>query len=320
MYFSVVEHRLQVPSPVARLYDPLFDRFGLQVYMKRDDLIDAVISGNKWRKLKYALEKAKHLKLPTLLTFGGAFSNHIAATAALGKRAGFKTIGVIRGEIPEEKNPTLLAAEANGMKLFSVSRTAYHLKEDKAWQQHLRNQFGPLYLIPEGGAGFHGISGCMEILREIKEAPDFVMTAAGTGTTAAGLLLSAPETTKVWAYPALKGAGFLKEEVAKWIQLMTFDPAITTEYLENFCLRTPYHFGGYAKVNKELIGFMRFFDQHHHIKLDPVYTAKMAFGVYQDIAKGKFARGSRLLLLHTGGLQGIKGMEQRLGISIYASR
>ncbi|MDC1205209.1 pyridoxal-phosphate dependent enzyme, partial [Salibacteraceae bacterium] len=188
---------MNLPSPIQKLESELLSEKQIELWIKRDDLIHPAISGNKWRKLKWNIEKAKDNKKSTVLTFGGAFSNHIAATAFACKQAGLKSIGVIRGEKVEPLNATLVKAQKDGMQLHFVSRAAYVLKKDDDFILGLRNQFGNFHLVPEGGANYYGVMGCMEIAKELDVQPDFFATSAGTGTTATGLLLSATQHQKV---------------------------------------------------------------------------------------------------------------------------
>lgn len=275
---------------------------GITLAIKREDLIHPYISGNKYRKLKYNIVEAKRQNVAKLLTFGGAFSNHIAAVAAVGKQFGFETVGVIRGEelavkVPE--NPTLQFAVNCGMKLKFVSRESYRQKQEVDFIEELRSEFGNFYVLPEGGTNDLAVKGCEEMLTQADAAFDYICCAVGTGGTIAGLINSAKPCQKVLGFPALK-ADFLTQEIAK------FAPA------GNWDLISDYHFGGYAKVNEQLIGFMNQFYRETSIPLDPVYTGKMVFGVMDLIGKGFFPLGSKVLLIHTGGLQGISGMNRKL--------
>lgn len=282
-----------------------FISYGFQdvaLYIKREDLIHSFVSGNKYRKLKYNLFRAKSENKKKLLTFGGAFSNHIAAVAFAGKEQGFETIGIIRGEELGEKaaqNPTLQFAKDCGMQLEFISRTAYRLKGDAGFLDELRMQFGDFYLIPEGGTNALAIHGCEEILTEKDAEFDFICCAVGTGGTIAGLINSANAHQKVLGFPALK-ANFLQEEICK------FAPDGNWELING------YEFGGYGKISEALILFINDFKARTNVPLDPVYTGKMVFGVIDLIQKGYFQKGSKILMIHTGGLQGISGMNSVL--------
>ena len=270
--------------------------------MKREDLIHPFVSGNKFRKLKYNLLQAKTENQSTLLTFGGAYSNHIAAVAYAGKEKGFQTIGIIRGDELGDKiesNPTLKFAQECGMQFEFVSREDYRLKTDAAFLEQLENKFGSFYLIPEGGTNAFAIKGCEEILTQEDGIFDYVACAIGTGGTISGIINSAFRYQKILGFPALKG-DFLQDEIRNFVQN------------ENWELITEYHFGGYAKVNDELIAFINWFFEQTQIPLDPVYTGKMVFGVFDLINKNYFPENSKILLIHTGGLQGIHGMNLKL--------
>ncbi|MBF7092535.1 1-aminocyclopropane-1-carboxylate deaminase/D-cysteine desulfhydrase [Flavobacterium sp. ALJ2] len=274
----------------------------ISLTIKREDLIHPFISGNKYRKLKYNLLQARAENQETLLTFGGAFSNHIAAVAYAGKESGFKTIGIIRGEELIDKiegNPTLKFAQENGMQLEFVTREDYRLKSEIDFLDNLKQQFGTFYLIPEGGTNELAVRGCEEILTPEDAEFNYVCCAVGTGGTISGISNSALPNQKVLGFPALKG-DFLKDEIRIFAKN------------QNWELITDYHFGGYGKVNSELIAFINQFFDENKIPLDPIYTGKMVFGVIDLIKKNHFPENSNILLIHTGGLQGIKGMNMKL--------
>ena len=270
--------------------------------MKRDDLIHPIVSGNKFRKLKYNLLEAKIQKKQILLTFGGAFSNHIAAVAYAGQQNGLKTIGIIRGDELKNKellNSTLLFAKSCGMEFEFVSREVYRLKSEKLYIDNLRLKFGDFYLVPEGGTNSLAVMGCQEIVTEHDANFDFICCAVGTGGTIAGVINSAYPNQKILGFPALKG-DFLKNEIRIFAQN------------NNWELITDYHFGGYGKVNKELIIFINQFFSSTQIPLDPIYTGKMVYGVLDLLANNYFPANSKILMIHTGGLQGIQGMNEKL--------
>lgn len=293
-------------SPVQEVIDPELKDRGIRLLIKRDDLIHEHISGNKWRKLKYNLREAAELSHHTLLTFGGAYSNHIAATAFAAQKAGLSSIGVIRGE-DDNTNPTLKFAREQGMQLHFVSREAYRIKTDDDFIDELEEQFGRFFLVPEGGANGLGVRGCAEILPEIEDDFDVVCCAAGTGTTLAGLALTLKENQKLLGFPALKGGEFLNEEIEKLIMESRLRPPLAI----NRQLITDYHFGGYAKLKPELLDFIQGFTERTGIPLDPIYTGKMMFGIYDMVEKGNFIAGTTVLAVHTGGLQGWEGMKHR---------
>lgn len=260
------------------------------------------ISGNKFRKLKYNLIEADNQGKNVLLTFGGAFSNHIAALAAAGNEFGFKTIGVIRGEEIINKineNPTLSFARSCGMQFHFVSREAYRNKENLDFIENLKSMFGDFYLVPEGGTNALAIKGCEEILTENDKKFDYICTAVGTGGTISGIIKSSTENKKVIGFSALKGT-FQTSEVVKYTSK------------NNFIITDDYCFGGYAKIDSDLVRFINEFKEKTGIPIDPVYTGKMMFGIFDLLKKGYFKENSSILAIHTGGLQGISGMNQFL--------
>jgi 1-aminocyclopropane-1-carboxylate deaminase len=272
------------------------------LFIKREDLIHPYVSGNKFRKLKYNLLEATAQNQKQLLTFGGAFSNHIAAVAAIGQMYQIKTIGIIRGDElfnSIDENPTLRFAKSCGMQLDFISRTAYRNKTEASFLEELEQKWGSFYLIPEGGTNALAIKGCEEILTEADADFDFICCAVGTGGTISGIINSAKAHQKVLGFPALKG-DFLKEEICRFA---------TNQHLD---LILDYHFGGYGKVTTELITFINQFFLKTGIPLDPIYTGKMVFGVIDLIQKEYFPKGSKILMIHTGGLQGIEGMNIQL--------
>ena len=274
----------------------------IDVYIKREDLIHPFVSGNKFRKLKYNLAEAKKQNCKTLLTFGGAFSNHIAATAAAGKLEGFKTIGIIRGDELREKineNPTLKFAKENGMEFKFVSREIYRCKNNVDFIANLKSEFGEFYHIPEGGTNELAVKGCAEILSEEDKNFDFITCAVGTGGTIAGIIKSLLPNQQVLGFPALKG-DFLQNEIRNFADET------------NWQLLNGFEFGGYGKVTPELIAFMNDFYAETQILLDPIYTAKMVFGVRSLINEGFFTDNARILMIHTGGIQGIAGINNLL--------
>ena len=302
---------------LVKLHDPLFEEHFIELYVYQLQNLHPTVNGNKWFKLKYNLEEAKRLKHTTIVTFGGAWSNHIYATAASCKELGYKSIGVIRGERPGQLNSCLQFAESCGMHLHFIDRENYRKKESVDFQENLRKQFGEFYLIPEGGANALGVKGCREIMDKVGTF-DYVCCACGTGATIAGLTLSLTEKQQAIGFSALKGGGFLVEEIEKFRGLYLQHVGTTsplpslTEKEKNrkeVEIIVDYHFGGYAKVNSLLTDFVKAFEKQHHIALDYVYTAKMMFGLYDLIRKNHFKPGSKIIALHTGGMQGNKGFE-----------
>lgn len=295
---------------VQKLEDKLLQEQGVELWVKREDLLHPHISGNKWRKLKYNLQEARQQGHHTLLTFGGAYSNHIAATAAAGKEYGFRTIGIIRGEEHLPLNPTLSFATSCDMQLHYVSRERYRQKNDPDFLRELQQEFGDTYTLPEGGTNLLAVKGCTEIVSSLPISFSHICCAMGTGGTMAGIVAGLAGKQEALGFPALKGGAFLEEEVEELVQ------AYNGQCYGNWQLITDYHFGGYAKVKPELLAFMEAFTKQHRIPLEPVYTGKMMYGLFDLIRKGFFARGSRIVAVHTGGLQGNAGFNERLGTQL----
>jgi 1-aminocyclopropane-1-carboxylate deaminase/D-cysteine desulfhydrase-like pyridoxal-dependent ACC family enzyme len=307
----------QLPSPLQKVrFSPLSDR-GIELFVKRDDLIHPDISGNKWRKLSDNIAQAQRKNHDALLTFGGAHSNHIAATAAAGKHFGFNTIGIIRGEEADLENPTLSFARGQGMKIVRVSRAEYRDNESRDYTESLREVHGRFFLIPQGGANFYGVNGCMKIMPELDIDYQRVFVACGTGTTLSGMALSNRKSAKIYGVSALKGGGFLKNELEKWLHQFLKDEETEADLAENVHFLLDHHFGGYAKIKPELIDFLRLFYRETGIKLDPIYNGKAAFAMSEMASSGPDFSGEKWILIHSGGLQGISAMEEKLGSRIY---
>jgi 1-aminocyclopropane-1-carboxylate deaminase len=285
----------EIYSPVQKLIFAPFNK----LFVKRDDLIDPYISGNKWRKLKYILTKAQAENKTHLVTFGGAYSNHLVATAAAASRSGLTATAFVRGE--EVKNEMLLLCSLFGMKLIFTDRESYRDKQ-KLFEQNFAKDT-QAYFIDEGGASAEAIIGCAEVIGELTETYDHIFCAAGTGTTAAGLLRGIQQfglNTKLHIIPVLKGASFIKDEIAKYTPL--------SNHLE---LHLDYHFGGYAKTSPELINFIKAFTAQTGLLLDPVYTGKMFYAIQHLHQKGIIGTDEKVLAVHTGGLMGLFGMKDK---------
>jgi 1-aminocyclopropane-1-carboxylate deaminase len=291
--------------PLQELNDQITQAAGVKLFLLRTDLNHEFISGNKLFKLKYNIEEAQKQNKDTLLTFGGAFSNHIAATAAAGKEYGFKTVGIIRGEESEILNPTLQFAIAQGMKLYYVSREKYKSKHMIEYSNLLDQQFSNFFLIPEGGANLLGIKGCKEIISHIHISFDFVISACGTGTTLTGIISSLKRNEKAIGFQVLKGENYMKNEVDHWL-IQSGE-----KNKNNWEINEDYHFGGYAKRDTKLITFISKFEKEHAIPLDFIYTGKMMYGIYDLIKKGLFKKGTVIIAVHTGGLQGNTGFKTK---------
>jgi 1-aminocyclopropane-1-carboxylate deaminase len=290
-------------SIIQELSSDLLSKHNVRLYVKRDDLIDENVSGNKWRKLKFNVLQALDKKCDTILTFGGAFSNHLVATAAACKKAGLKSIGIVRGdELDENSNNTLKKCSEFGMQLKFVSRNEYQLKTDDLYLKDLHLEYPSTYIVPEGGSNFYGMIGCQEIIKEIKENFEQVFVAQGTSATSCGILLALPENTVLNVVPVLKNYDSVAE-MRKLLNYSLFDEEVTEELLEKVCVHSEAHFGGYGKFNEELIYFIKQVKQEYNLPLDYVYTGKVFFEIIKLIQSGGLDNQT-LLFVHTGGLQG----------------
>lgn len=285
---------LIIPSPLQRLHDELFDNRGIHVWAKRDDLIHPEIPGNKWRKLKYNLAEARRQDSNTLLTFGGAYSNHIRATAAAGLYECISTIGIIRGEEHLPLNPSLAYAVDQGMRLSYIDRTTYRRKMQPDVIDSLRRRFGPFYLLPEGGTNELAVRGCAEIPGEIDIDFDMICCPCGTGGTLAGIAGGLKSGKTAIGFSSLKGGEFLAEEVAN-LQRRTFG---TTS--DNWEINHDFHFGGFAKRGARLDAFIADFFRRQGFILEWVYVAKMMYGIYALIEQSAIRPGSRVVVVITG--------------------
>ena len=291
-------------TPIIQEIFPEQNPNKVRLFIKREDSLHPVISGNKWRKLKYNLMAAKEAKETTLLTFGGAYSNHIHAVAGAAKEYDFKSIGIIRGEEHLPLNPTLQDAQDMGMQLHYLDRPTYRQKHTLEVTKLLAEKFGQFYLIPEGGTNELAIMGAAEIVTGIEKDYDYFCLACGTAGTATGIISGLAGEAHVIGFSVLKG-NFHQQEVKTWLSTMG------KSVLTNWQINTEYHFGGYAKYDIQLIKFIIEFKKNFDIQLDPIYTGKMFYGVMELIASSEFPENSRVLAIHTGGLQGINGFNQR---------
>ena len=293
-------------EPIIQEIKVGLEPYDVRLFIKREDLIHPVISGNKWRKLKYNLLEAKSSGFKTLLTFGGAYSNHIHATAGAARQFGFRSIGIIRGEEHLPLNPTLKEASDMGMELYYMDRATYRNKHTEAVVNDLNDLFGEFYLVPEGGTNQLALKGTSEIVENIQEDYDYFMASCGTGGTLAGIISGLKGKGTVLGFSALKG-DFLNAEIR---HLLNKSGSIVPD---NWSLNTDYHFDGYAKYNMKLVSFMNEFSQQNKIQLDPIYTGKMMYGIIDLIKQDYFPSNTRILAIHTGGLQGVKGFNKRFG-------
>ncbi|MEV5409349.1 pyridoxal-phosphate dependent enzyme [Thermopolyspora sp. NPDC052614] len=285
---------LLLPSPLEPIDDDRLARHDVRLLLKRDDLIHPDLPGNKWRKLKYNLAAARQAGHRTLLTFGGAYSNHIRATAAAGRLFGFDTIGVIRGERHLPLNPVLDFAVRQGMRLAYLDRTTYRAKTDPGVIERLHHEHGDFYLLPEGGSNALAVRGCAEIPAEIGEPYDVICCPCGTGGTLAGIAAGTPPGTRAIGFAVLKGASFLVAEVAR-LQRQAYGHTVGDWHVD-----LDHHHGGYARRTPDLDRFAADFERRHGLRLDRVYVAKMMLGVFTLVADGRIPPGSTVVAVVTG--------------------
>jgi 1-aminocyclopropane-1-carboxylate deaminase len=292
----------EIYSPVHQIHDKLFDERGLKVFIKRDDLIHPIISGNKWRKLKYLLKEAQTKNKTHLVTFGGAYSNHLLATSATAAKFEFQSTGFVRGE--EVNNDTLFLCRLHGMNLIFTDRESYRDKQT-LFDRHFANDKSAFF-IDEGGSSALGAKGCSELIAELDDTYDHIICACGTGTTAAGIINGITDhqlSTQFHGVPVLKNGEFLRKDIDTFLEKPTA-----------YQLHNEYHFGGYGKVNDELIRFVKQFVASTGILIEPIYTGKMLYALYDLASKNHFSPGSRILAIHTGGIWGLLGMKDKFKI------
>lgn len=293
--------------PVQRVEHKVFTDAGIDVVVRRDDLIDPQLSGNKFYKLFFNLRAAREQGFTRLLSFGGAYSNHLHALAAAGHRYGFNTLGVVRGERPAQLSPTLGDAEAWGMQLVFISRADYLHKSEPELLAELQSRYGGFYLIPEGGANLAGARG-MQLLghaleQQLKGDYTAVCMACGTGTSVAGLAAGIDSTKLALGFSVLKGEGGLGDVIST-----TYRQLCASDTTANWRLISGFHAGGYGKKHPEyLTQFWQSFERTSGIPLDPVYTLKLFWGIDSLARQGYWPPGSRIVAIHSGGLQGRRG-------------
>lgn len=296
-------------TPSQKIEHPLFQDNGVELWVKRLDLISEDASGNKFFKLKYNLEEAKRQGYSQILTFGGAYSNHIFATAKACEKEGLSSIGIIRGEETLPLNPTLSQAKEFGMKLCYVDRESYRKKTEPSFLEKLKKQWGESYMIPEGGTNSLAIQGTKDILSKEDKSFDNLATSIGTGGTFTGLALSKNPNQTLLGFSSLKG-DFIHREIDQVFNSIRETRPEKTIILDQF------HFGGYGKIKPELIDFIHEIYQKYQLPLDPIYTGKALLGLFKLCQDGYFEAGKRILFIHTGGLQGNAGFSQRMGIKL----
>lgn len=289
---KVLSDHLKLPSPLTPINSTIFSEKNINLQFKRDDLIHPEISGNKWRKLYLNILEAKKQNKNTILTFGGPFSNHIYASAAAAKIFDLKSIGIIRGEYVDENNSTLKFAEAQGMEIVRISKVIYG-----SHKESIAMQYPKAYTIPEGGNNELGRMGMKYLAEELNLATTeetLLVLPIGTGCTMAGLVQHLNKNFSVLGINVLKN---------KSIDVEIYD--LTKNSKLNYEINHSYHFGGYAKTTKELIDFSNKFAFEQGVNLDPIYTAKSMYAIYDLATKNRFPQDSKIIALHTGGLQGI---------------
>ena len=319
------------PPAINKISHPLLIEKAVSLSLLRIDQTDAVISGNKWFKLKYNLIEARQQGYQILLSFGGPYSNHIHALAAAGKACQFNTVGIIRGEEHLPLNPTLSDAVKNGMKLYYIDRKTYRnkhtleiieqlkamlIKDDPFFlsSKTIKSKAGDIYIVPEGGTNELAVKGAAEIVSFIPHETDYIAVPCGTGGTMAGIISGICQSevhhADILGFPALKGVEYLQKMISSILPQTCKNSESRQD--RNWKLFFDYHFGGFGKINKPLAVFIQEFEQTHGIELDPIYTAKMIYAVMDMIKGDFFPKGSKIIAIHTGGLQGKRGMEQKV--------
>lgn len=301
----LLENHTLPPLNISKIHHPLTDN----LYLARLDQLPYPAGGNKWFKLKYNLLEAQQLGINQLITFGGAYSNHLYATAEAANHFGFQSIGIVRGEKHNPLNNTLQHCINKGMQLFYLSREEYRKKTDADFMQHWMHEQGIPngYLIPEGGSNALALKGVAEMVDLLPTDTDIIATACGTGATAAGLLEGIKSHQEVWGFAALKGADFLLNDT----QSLLSQPFIASSIHQNFKLFVDYHAGGYAKLPDELLSFMRQFKEEQGVILDPTYTSKLLWGLFDLADKKLLPKNKKIVVLHTGGLQAWDGLPEK---------
>lgn len=298
--------------PLQSIVDGITTANRIDLSVLRLDLLHASGAGNKLFKLKDNFIEAKRQQCLQLLSYGGAYSNHIHALAIFGAAQGFRTIGVIRGERPKALSDTLVDAEAAGMHLHFVTRSAYRQRSTEVFEQSLRAEFGDSFIIPEGGANTHGVSGCEEIasllLEQVKDV-DVVALAAGTGATAAGVCAGLKNVASLSCYAVVRDLNNIEQAIQSHV-----GRGSTAHWVVKDA-----SLGAYAKLNEKLASFIRDFQVFHNIPLEPIYTGKLFLGIYEDIMSGYYPPNTKIVAIHTGGLQGNRGMDKKMAKLIASS-
>lgn len=289
-------------SPIQQIRAPELDAAGVSLHIKRDDLLHPTIQGNKWRKLKYNLKAMKQAQKSALLTFAGPFSNHLYATAMACKQFGIQGSAIIRGPQLDQNNPTIRFANACDITLHAVSRQEYRLRNDPDYLAQLQHRFPDTFIVPEGGSNQYALQGCQELAQSLPES-NFVCCAVGSGGTLAGMLDGLSSDCQLLGISVLKGAQYLNNEVQR------LNPHAAQH--TNWQILHDYHDGGYGKFSASLWQFCLRMRKQHALPLEPIYTGKLMYALWQLIAHGYFPRGSHVIAIHSGGLQGLDGLRYR---------
>jgi|TARA_R110000737_G_scaffold164641_2_gene192326 1-aminocyclopropane-1-carboxylate deaminase len=302
-----LNHPYSIPSPLDEVQFNWAKERNLKFFIKRDDLIHSAVSGNKWRKLKYNILQAQHLKKDGIITFGGAYSNHILATAHACKSLGLKSIAFIRGEeLNSSSNSILKQCSDWGMELIFISREEYRMKDDWDYLNELKSEYSSYFIVSEGGKNFFGIVGCQEIIKEIEQPFNDIWTAIGTATTSIGLAMSVQEHQIVHAVPVL--AGFdSRAEIEKILKSQGLGEETNEDVFSTMEFHPDFSFGGYGKTTPELIEFIQEIKESINLELDPVYTAKAFFAMVHHYQNNNDSNKS-IVFLHTGGLIAGQGL------------
>lgn len=297
----MTRHQTEITTPLQKLEDKRFEQAGIEVWIKRDDLNHPLIQGNKWHKLRLNLEQAEQQGKSQLVTFGGAYSNHIAATAAACYERGWQSVGLIRGDELAHNHqawsPTLKQAQRHGMQFEFLDRQTYRLRHHQAWLETLQQRFPNAYLLPEGGSNELAVAGFETLINQLNQQCEGwtdLFCAVGTGGSLAGLAKYASISQTIWGVASLKNADYLRPKIQNWI----------SGSKQNWHLLTEFHGGGYAKNNSEITLKTKQFESQFNIQLDPIYTAKLIFAFNTLLERNHFKSGQKIILYHSGGLQG----------------
>lgn len=322
---NIVRFNSNFPNHLKKLSDPLLEKFNVEIRVLRLDQYDLLLSGNKYFKLKYNIQYAKKMGFKTIISFGGAYSNHIHALANAGYKHNISTIGIIRGEESSKSNDTLTDATSAGMKLSFVDRKTYRERNTRHCWELLKKKYPKSYIIPEGGGNLLGVKGCMDIVKVIDDSIetefDLLATAVGTGSTMAGLIagigpgLSTKNVsgTDVLGISVIKNGKYIETEIVEKLSQLSSKYGYngTDLYSPKWSIDHNSHCGGYAKINNELVQFIEYFERKHGIPLEPIYTGKLFFALFRLIREG-IIKNKKIIAIHTGGLQGIRGMSRKM--------